>query len=60
MWAGKAPVPARSRSTVDEELERVIPVIKRLSAELDLVISIDTYKAPVARGCAAFWRAHGQ
>ncbi|WP_408631634.1 dihydropteroate synthase [Metabacillus kandeliae] len=33
----------------DEELERVIPVIERLSKEMDVPISIDTYKANVAR-----------
>ncbi len=46
---GESTRPGSLPVTVDEELERVIPVIKRLSAELDQVISIDTYKAPVAR-----------
>jgi len=40
---GSAPVPA------GEELKRVIPVIERLSGEVDLPISIDTYKAEVAK-----------
>lgn len=31
-----------------EELERVIPVIKAVAAELDVLISIDTYKAAIA------------
>jgi dihydropteroate synthase len=31
-----------------EEIERVIPVIRALAAEIDLPISIDTYKAEVA------------
>jgi len=31
-----------------EELERVLPVIRALAAELDVLISIDTYKASVA------------
>jgi dihydropteroate synthase len=39
---GAAPVP------VEVELERVIPVIKGLSKEVKLPISIDTYKAAVA------------
>lgn len=32
-----------------EELARVIPVIERIAAELETVISIDTYKASVGR-----------
>ncbi len=31
-----------------QELERVLPVIKAISSELDVLISIDTYKAAVA------------
>ncbi len=34
---------------VDEELRRVIPVIQRLSAEVDVPISVDTYKSGVAK-----------
>ena len=33
----------------DEEIRRVVPVIERLVAALDVPVSIDTYKAPVAR-----------
>ena len=33
----------------DEEVRRVVPVIDRLVRELDVPISVDTYKAPVAR-----------
>lgn len=40
---GALPVP------VDEELQRVIPVIERLSAQTEVPISIDTMKGPVAR-----------
>ena len=39
---GAAPVPA------SEEIDRVVPVIKRLAAEVDVPISIDTRKAAVA------------
>jgi len=39
---GAEPVP------VEEEIDRVVPVIERLS-ELDVAISVDTRKAPVAR-----------
>ena len=34
--------------TVDEELQRVIPVVKKLVKRTNLPISIDTYKADVA------------
>ena len=34
---------------VEEELRRVVPVIKKLRAKIDIVISIDTSKAQVAR-----------
>jgi dihydropteroate synthase len=40
---GALPVPA------DEEIRRVVPVIERLRAESDVLISIDTSKATVAR-----------
>jgi dihydropteroate synthase len=40
---GSDPVPAA------EELDRVVPVIKRLVAEVDVPVSIDTRKAEVAR-----------
>ncbi len=43
LYAGSRPV------SVDEELSRVIPVIQALAAEVELPISIDTYKADVAR-----------
>ncbi|MGB6129481.1 MAG: dihydropteroate synthase [Psychrilyobacter sp.] len=35
----------------DEELERILPVIKRLVTEVDVPISIDTYKSRVAEEC---------
>jgi dihydropteroate synthase len=35
--------------TVEEELRRVIPVIQRLAQEIKLPLSVDTYKAEVAR-----------
>jgi dihydropteroate synthase len=39
---GSDPVP------VEEELDRVVPAVKRLSAEVDVPISVDTRKAEVA------------
>jgi dihydropteroate synthase len=35
----------------DEELERVVPVVKELVARFDLPVSIDTWRANVAKAC---------
>lgn len=43
IYSGAGPI------SVKEELDRVIPVIEALSPVLDVPISIDTYKAEVAR-----------
>jgi len=45
---GESTRPFSKPLPVDEELKRVIPVIETLSAEIDLPISIDTYKSEVA------------
>src|SRR6185437_9128991 len=37
--------------SVDEELDRVVPLIEALHAASDVVISVDTYRAEVARRC---------
>lgn len=50
---GESTRPNADLVTVDMELQRVIPVIKRLVAEVDVPISIDTYKAEVARQAVA-------
>jgi len=39
--------------SVEEELRRVLPVIGALAGELAVPVSIDTYKAEVARGAVA-------
>lgn len=39
---------AASKPELEEELERLMPVVERLVREVDVPISIDTYKAPVA------------
>jgi dihydropteroate synthase len=44
---GFEPVPA------DEEIRRTVPVIERLVREVDVAVSIDTYKAEVARAALA-------
>ena len=46
---GESTRPGSSIVRLEEELSRVIPVIKRLVTEIDVPISIDTYKAEVAR-----------
>ncbi|MCX7699703.1 MAG: dihydropteroate synthase [Gemmataceae bacterium] len=42
---GSVPVPA------DEELRRVLPVVRELARNSDVLLSIDTSKAAVARAC---------
>lgn len=40
--------PGGEQVTADEELKRILPVIERLAAQIDVPLSIDTYKAEVA------------
>ena len=47
IYAGSEPVPA------DRELERVLPIIRAITEETDVPVSIDTYKAEVARQAVA-------
>ncbi len=46
---GESTRPGAQPITVEEELSRVLPVIEALVREFDVPVSIDTYKAPVAR-----------
>lgn len=46
---GESTRPGSKPVSVDEELARVIPVIIRLAKEVKIPLSIDTYKAEVAR-----------
>ena len=46
---GESTRPGAILVTEAEELKRVIPVIRRLSEEISIPISIDTYKAEVAK-----------
>lgn len=46
---GESTRPDSKPITVKEELGRVLPVIKMLSEEVDIPISIDTYKSSVAQ-----------
>src|SRR2546425_5508913 len=45
---GESTRPGSDAVPAAEERDRVVPVIKRLAAELDLPVSIDTRKAEVA------------
>lgn len=46
---GESTRPGSKPLELEEELRRVIPVIKSIAAEVDVPISIDTYKAVVAQ-----------
>jgi dihydropteroate synthase len=46
---GESTRPGAAPVTEEEELRRIIPLIERLSAELTVPISVDTYKSSVAR-----------
>ena len=50
---GESTRPGHQQISADEEISRVVPVIQRLRAESDVLISIDTYKAPVAAAALA-------
>ena len=45
---GESTRPGAQFVSAEEEMKRVLPVISMLSANLDVIISIDTYKASVA------------
>ena len=44
---GESTRPGADEVSLDEELSRVIPVIERLASELDVWLSVDTYKPEV-------------
>jgi dihydropteroate synthase len=46
---GESTRPNSSPITVDEELQRVIPVLERLAGKVNVPLSVDTYKFEVAR-----------
>ena len=45
---GESTRPGHTQISSEEEIKRVVPVIEKLSRELDIIISIDTYKYDVA------------
>lgn len=46
---GESTRPGHHKVSTEEEIDRVIPVIEALAREVEVPISIDTYKAEVAR-----------
>lgn len=46
---GESTRPGHEPVSLEEELDRVIPIIEVLAKEVDVPISVDTYKAEVAR-----------
>ena len=51
---GESTRPGHEKISDDEEISRVVPVIEAVKKELDVAISLDTYKYPVAEaGIAA-------
>ena len=45
---GESTRPGASPVSAEIELQRILPVVKRLAAEMDTILSVDTYKASVA------------
>ena len=50
---GESGVTNRPAVTPEEEIERVVPLIARICAELDVLVSVDTYKPAVADAAIA-------
>jgi dihydropteroate synthase len=50
---GESGVTNRPPVAAQEEVERVVPVISRVARQLDVIVSVDTYKPAVARAAIA-------
>jgi dihydropteroate synthase len=50
---GETAAGGRPAVTPDDEIARVVPVVARIAAELDVLISVDTYKPEVAEAAVA-------
>jgi dihydropteroate synthase len=46
---GQSTRPGFEELSPEDEARRVVPVVERLAREVDVSVSVDTYKAPVAR-----------
>lgn len=45
---GESTRPGSTRISSEEELERILPIVKKLKQEIKVPISVDTYKSEVA------------
>ena len=54
---GESTRPGAEPVSVEEERRRVLPVIERLAARPDVIVSVDTYKAVIAREAVALGAA---
>lgn len=50
---GESAITGRPAISVEEEVQRVAPVIERVAGELGALVSVDTYKPDVARAAVA-------
>ena len=50
---GESAVGGRPAVAEDEEIARVVPLVERVAAELDVLVSVDTYKPGVAAAAVA-------
>jgi dihydropteroate synthase len=50
---GESAITGRPAISVEEEVQRVAPVIERVAGELGAMVSVDTYKPDVARAAVA-------
>jgi dihydropteroate synthase len=50
---GESASTGRPPVAVEEELKRVVPLVRRLAGELGAIVSVDTYKPAVARAAVA-------
>ncbi|MGH2903368.1 MAG: dihydropteroate synthase [Solirubrobacteraceae bacterium] len=50
---GESASTGRPAVAVEEEIERVVPLIERVAGELGAIVSVDTYKPAVARAAIA-------
>jgi dihydropteroate synthase len=44
---GESTRPGATQPSLEEELARVVPVVRAIAAELDVIVSVDTSRAPV-------------
>jgi dihydropteroate synthase len=50
---GESASTGRPEVSVEQEIERVVPLIEHVAGELGAIVSVDTYKPPVARAAIA-------